>query len=226
MKRMGLPCIVGAVALVAACNSNARTDNQVDDRTSDSATVGTTGDVDRKIDDSDRDFVTKLLSAGEAEVELGKMAATQASNAEVKRFGQMMVDDHTRAGADLKQIAAADGIAAVPAIDDKHRDLMQKLSTLRGAAFDREYIDAMVSGHQDVVDALQTRVDSTASLKDRITNSASADKQVVPERSENVPKADVNAWAANTLPKVRQHLEEAKRLDDILDRRDNTSTRR
>jgi putative membrane protein len=227
MKRMGLPAIVCTVALAAACNSATRTDNQVNNGTDgrDSSAVGTTGETDRAVRDSDQDFVAKMLSDGDAEVELGKMAAAKASNAEVKRFGQMMVDDHTKAGAELKQIASADNIQATPKIDDKHQDLMNKLSKLSGAEFDREYMDAMVDGHQDVVDALQSRVDSTASLKDRITNSPAKDTQVVPEQSNNAPKADVNSWAANTLPVVRHHLDQAKQIKDKLDnnRRDTTT---
>ena len=101
---------------------------------------------------------------------------------------------------------------------------MDKLSKLRGPQFDREDIDAMVDGHQNAVDSLQGRVDSTAPLKDRIINKDQADKQVVPERSDNAPKASFNAWAANALPVVRQHLDEAERLDDQLDH-NRTTTR-
>ena len=185
---------------------------------------GTAGEADRAVHDSDKDFVNHMLSDGMAEVELGKMARERAVNPEVKKFGQMMVDDHSKAGDELKEIAGQYGVQPTPTIDDKHQDLMDKLSKLRGPQFDREYIDAMVDGHQNAVDSLEGRVDSTAPLKDRITNKDQADKQVVPERSDNAPKASFNAWAANALPIVRQHLDEAKRLDDQLDR-NRTTTR-
>ena len=40
-----------------------------------------------------------------AEVELGKLATQKASSEDVKKFGQRMVDDHTKANDQLKQIA-------------------------------------------------------------------------------------------------------------------------
>jgi hypothetical protein len=82
----------------------------------------------------------------------------------------------------------------------------------------------MIDDHEHAVDSLQGRVDSIAPLKDRIVNKSEADKQVVAEKSDNAPKASINAWAATALPIVRQHLDEARRLDDQLDR-SRTSTR-
>jgi putative membrane protein len=220
MKRMGVLSLACAAAFAMACNGNARTDNR-----NEPAAVGTAGEADRTaVHDSDKDFVNHMLSDGMAEVELGKMASQRAVNPDVKRFGQMMVDDHSKAGDELKAIAGQYGVQPAPAIDDRHQDLMNKLSKLRGSQFDREYIDAMVDGHEKVVDSLQGRVDSTAPLKDRIANKDQADKQVVPEKSDNAPKASINAWAANALPVVRHHLDEAKRLDDLLDST-RTSTR-
>jgi predicted outer membrane protein len=103
---------------------------------------------------------------------------------------------------------------------------MTRLSKLRGTEFDREYIKAMVDDHQSAVDDLEGRVDSTASLKDQITNRDKADSQVVPEKSNNAPKESVNTWAADVLPTVRHHLDEAKRLDDELDNISRNSTAR
>jgi putative membrane protein len=223
MKRMGITFIACAVALVTACNTNGRTTADYRDEP---AAVGTAGEADRTaVHDSEKDFINHVLSDGTAEVELGKMAAERASNPEVKRFAQMMVDDHTKAGTELKAIATKYGVQPMPKVDDKHQDLMERLSKLRGAQFDREYIDAMVDDHQNAVDSLQSRVDSTAPLKDKITDPAKADTAVVPEKTDNAPKAAVNEWAAMTLPTVRQHLEAAKRLDDTLDRRGSNTTR-
>jgi hypothetical protein len=69
-------------------------------------------------------------------------------------------------------------------------------------------------------------VDSTASLKDRVTNKDSANAQVKPETSDNVPTEKVNTWAANTLPTVRHHLDEAKLIKDKLDNSHRNDTAR
>ena len=214
MKRMGILPLVCAAALVVGCNTNKTADNR-----DEPAAVGTAGEADRTaVHDSEKDFVGKQLADGTAEVELGRMAAQKATNPEVKRFAQMMVDDHTKAGAELQQIASKYNISATQPSDDKHNDVMDRLSKLRGPQFDKEYMKAMVDGHENAVDALESRVDSTASLKDKVTDPSKADKQVVPEKSDNVVAASVNDWAANALPVVRHHLDEAKAINDKLDR--------
>lgn len=224
MKRMGVLSLACAAALTVACNGPARTD---DDRNGPAA-VGTAGEADRTaIHDSEKDFINHQLSDGTAEIELGKLASERAARADVKRFAQMMVQDHTSAGMELKEIAAKYNVQPVAQVDEKHKDLMDRLSKLRGADFDREYIDAMVDDHENAVDMLEGRVDSNASLTDRITNKDSANaQQVVPEASDNAPTAAVNAWAAKTLPTVRHHLDEAKTLDDKLDRTNTTARNR
>ena len=217
MKRMGILPLVCAAALVVGCNTNKTADNR---NRNEPAAVGTAGEADRTaVHDSEKDFVSKQLAGGEAEVELGRMAVQKASNPEVKRFAQMMVDDHTTAGTELKQIASKYNIDTTRASnDDKHKDVMDRLSKLRAPQFDKEYIKAMVDDHGDAVDGLESRVDSTASLKDKVTDPSKADKQVVPEKTDNVVAAAVNDWAAKTLPVVRRHLDEAKAINDKLDR--------
>jgi len=135
------------------------------------------------------------------------------------------VQDHTKAGNELKDIAAKYNVQPAPGVDQKHQDLIDKLSKLRGAEFDREYIDAMVNDHENAVDSLESRVDSTASLKDKVTNKDAKDTQVVPEKTNNAPAASVNEWAATVLPTVRHHLDEAKLLDNKLDKNRNTTAR-
>jgi len=223
MKRMGILSIACAAALTVACNgNNARSDNR-----NEPAAIGTAGEADRTaVHDGEKDFINHQLADGTAEVELGKMASQRAVNPDVKRFAQMMVQDHTKAGDELKAVATKYGVQPMPKTDDKHQDLMDKLSKLRGADFDREYIKAMVDDHENAVDSLESRVDSTAGVKDRLTNKDSANAKTVPEPSDNAPKAAVNQWAANALPTVRHHLDEAKMLNDKLDATSRNSTAR
>jgi putative membrane protein len=216
--------LVCAAALTMACNTNPRNDNRADTR-DESGTVGTSGEA-TTVNDSDRDFINDHLADGTAEVDLAKVAQKNATSPDVKRFAAMMVQDHTKAGNELKQVAMQHNVAPAPQVDEKHRDLMDRLSKLKGADFDREYINAMIDDHEDAIDSLQPRVDSTASLKDRLTNKDSANAAPVPERSDNALKASVNAWAATALPTVRHHLDEAKMIKDKLDARDRNTTAR
>ena len=101
MKRYGFLSIALAAALTIGCNSNGR-DNASNPSTG--GAVGTAGAADN-IKGGDKDFVHDLGIANTAEVELGRMAADRAANPEVKKFGQTMVDDHTKANDDLNSVA-------------------------------------------------------------------------------------------------------------------------
>jgi len=218
MKRMGILPLVCAAALAGACNSNNKT---ADTNRNEPAAVGTAGNADRTaVHDAEKNFINRQLADGQAEIELARMASQKAVNPAVKQFAQMMVQDHTAAGNELKAVAAKYNVDTADQSKDfdKHQGAIDRLSKLRGPQFDKEYMKAMVDDHQDAVDSLEGRVDSTASLKDKITDKDKADTQVVPENTDNAVAASVNEWSAKTLPTVRHHLDEAKTINDTLDR--------
>jgi len=211
MKRMGLLSIALATAVTVACNGNARNDNAAANTTSETAAVGTAGEADRNtVTDGDRDFVKDVVVANMAEIELGEMAGQRAVTPDVKQFGQMMVKDHTMAGNELKQAIAQYNVPMPTAIDEKHQDLKMRLSKLKGLDFDKEYMAAMVDGHENVLDKLETRVDGHGALgRDKDTNP-------VAEKSDNHVTMSINQWAATTLPAVKHHLDTAKAAKDKL----------
>jgi predicted outer membrane protein len=107
----------------------------------------------------DRDLVRDVAHLNMAEMELSRTALQRASDANVKKFAQMMVDDHTKAGDKLKAIATQHNIELPARVEDKHRDLGEKLSAKQGLEFDKEYADAMVESHEDLVNKLESRID-------------------------------------------------------------------
>jgi putative membrane protein len=217
MKSLGLLSWAFAAALTVGC-SDRRNDTTDADRDS---TVGTSGTSER-VDAGDRDFVRDLTAAGAAEVKLGTLASERGSSADVKAFGQTIVKDHTAASERLKQIATQYNVDPGEArLDQEHTDLIDRLSQLKGAEFDREFIKAMVDGHEGVVDKLQARVDE----RDRLgvaTGQTPKDVNVKPEAADNTFEASLNTWAADTLPVTKGHLERAKNLDEKLSRGRNT----
>ena len=110
----------------------------------------------------DQAFVTKIGGVSMAEVELGMLALDKAASRDVKGFAQRMIDDHRKSGDELKATATRKNFTwpAAPPADAKA--LKEKLSKLSGAAFDRAYIDAMVSGHRDVLEVMKTEAQSGA----------------------------------------------------------------
>jgi putative membrane protein len=205
MKWTSLAAMALSAALAAACSGN---------KTNEAGPVGTTGSA--VADSGDRTFIEHMLDANLTEVDLGKLAAGRAANPEVKQFATMMVRDHSKAEASLDAIASRQGIPALSQREAKHRELMDRLSKLNGAEFDREYMAAMVDGHEDVYGMLRSRVD--------VGNFGDNEGVVTPEKEHgDVVEGDVNQWAAGSIGVVKHHLEEAKQIQDHLKSRNTTN---
>jgi len=137
---------------------------------------------------SDNAFAIKAAQANMAEVDLGKLALQKAMSDDVKKFAQMMVDDHSKALDELKGVAGTKNITLPTAIDAEHKKLSDRLSKLSGAGFDREYMQAMVDGHRKVA----------------------AD---VRKESQSGADPDLKAWAGKVLPTVEAHLKQAETVN-------------
>jgi putative membrane protein len=139
------------------------------------------------VGDTDTTFVQKAAQGGLAEVELGQLAVQKASSEDVKKFGQRMVDDHTKANEQLKQLATQEhrDLPEHPAAKDKQTKA--RLEKLSGAQFDKAYMRDMVKDHQkDVVEF---------------------------ERESKMAKDPaVKSFAEQTLPTLREHLKEAEKI--------------
>src|SRR3982750_4561290 len=70
---------------------------------------------------ADQVFVKDAAEGGMAEVELGRLAVEKASNADVKKFGQRMVEDHNKANEELKDIAGKQNVALPNEPTAKHK---------------------------------------------------------------------------------------------------------
>jgi putative membrane protein len=102
---------------------------------------------------ADKTFATEAAQGGQAEVEMGQLAAQKATSPQVKQFGQRMVTDHTQANQELVQLAASENLSLPTQVDAKHKADMDRLRGLSGTAFDTAYMQDMVQDHQkDVAD--------------------------------------------------------------------------
>jgi len=130
----------------------------------------------------DNQFIVEAAMGGLAEVELGKIASTKAANAEVKKFADLMVQDHSKANEELKSIAAKKGMKAPAELDDKHKSTMEELRSKVGSEFDRAYVNAMVEDHKKDVALFEAE-------------------------SQNGNDPEIKAFAAKTLPVLKKHLD-------------------
>jgi len=137
--------------------------------------------------ESPQDFVFKASAAGLAEVNLGGQGAKSASDAEVKKFAEKMVEDHTKANKELLALADKKRWTAAPRMDPRHEQLSAALGRLSGPAFDREFMTAMVKDHQEAVGLFE-------------------------RQSKEGKDEDLKGWAEKTLPTLREHLKMAEDL--------------
>lgn len=128
---------------------------------------------------SDKKFVHSALEGGNAEVKLGQLAAQKGNSEDVKQFGQKMVDDHTKLGDQMKQIAQQQGIKVPDGIPAKDKALQGKLNSLSGADFDKAYIKAMVQDHQK--DLSEFKKEASSGNDTSIKGAASQGAQVISE---------------------------------------------
>jgi putative membrane protein len=140
---------------------------------------------------ADHKFAMEAAMGGMMEVELGRLAAQKGASDEVRQFGQRMVDDHSKANEELMRVASSKGMTPPAALNAKHQAEMQKLSALSGEKFDKEYVKMMVKDHKKDVGEFEKEATRGAD-------------------------PDVKAFAAATLPTLREHLQMIQRINDKM----------
>jgi putative membrane protein len=141
----------------------------------------------------DHDFVARAAMSNMAAIQLGHMATKKAQRAEVKEFAQATIEDHLKAQKQLADAASGAGIQWPTRLDDRYRQIEQRLSKLNNDQFDREYVKAMIDRDHDVEKMLTARAGTSGGNADTLAGK-------------------VNQWAAKTLPEVQGHLKEAEQV--------------
>jgi len=142
------------------------------------------------VPDTDKKFVMDAAMGGMTEVELGKLASKNASAPAVKDFGNHMVDDHSKANDELGNLAKSKGVTPPAALDSEHQKVVDKLSKLNGAAFDRAFMSQMLTDHKKTI-ALFNK--TSVSAKD----------------------SDIKSFATKTLPTLKSHLQMAEQANKM-----------
>ena len=136
------------------------------------------------INANDRKFMTETAEGGMAEVELGQSTLSKATNEDVKKFAQRMVDDHSKLNKELMLLAKSYNLSLPVAPGQKYKQTKDRLSKLSAADFDREYMKEMVKDHKKDVAAFELRL-------------------------RQARDAELKAWVEKTLPTLREHLQMA-----------------
>lgn len=112
---------------------------------------------------SDGQIAAYLAAANRAEIESSELAATRSKNPEVKKLAAMIIKDHKAADQQAAATLPKAGVVAeeneaATSVRDKARTTVEQLKTLKGAEFDRAYVDAQIMMHQEVIDAFDQRL--------------------------------------------------------------------
>ena len=139
-------------------------------------------------------FVKTVAISDMFEVQSGQLADEKAENDDVQSFGKQMADDHAETSDDLKELIEDEDIKVeLPSeLDDQHQAKLDKLKGLSGNQFDKEYVRMQIDAHQKAVALFESY--AAAGEND-----------------------DLKEWAGDTLPTLKEHLEEAQNLKTAVD---------
>ena len=146
---------------------------------------------------NDAQIAAIVVTANQVDIDAGKLAASTSKNADVKKFAQLMVTDHT--GVNQQAVALVTRLKVTPEDNETSRSLkaggeknVATLKPLKGAAFDKAYVDHEVAYHQAVLDAV--------------------DKTLIP----NAKNEELKALLVKVRPAFVAHLDHAKQLASTL----------
>ncbi len=135
----------------------------------------------------DAQLVRVIVQANLAEIAAGKLAAARARSPPLRRLGERMAREHTQLQAEASELKSAQGVPLPTRPDADQEALLRKLRALPRADFDDVYLDSMVKAHEELV-------------------------RVLARGAARARDPALRAHAQNALPRIRQHLELARRL--------------
>ena len=132
-------------------------------------------------------FVKTAAIAGMTEIEIAKAAVAHTKNADVKKFAEGLIHDHTKSDGELAAAAKAAGITVPDKIDDAHQKQIDGFKNYKGDNFDRDFLATQVQAHTKVI-------------------------ELFTQASKEAKHAEIKDFAKKTLPTLQTHLETAKKL--------------
>ncbi|MCC8426737.1 DUF4142 domain-containing protein [Mucilaginibacter sp. UR6-11] len=108
------------------------------------------------IDESTSSFIKQGLEAGQTEIKASKIAEVNSKNSRIINFAKMMITDHALAGDELEKIAINNRIRGGDSISTDHQQFIGNITALKGKAFDKAYIEMMVTEHQNAIKLFTT----------------------------------------------------------------------
>ena len=147
---------------------------------------------------TDPQIAAIVVAANQVDVDAGNLAVKKTKNADVKKFAEQMVTDHTAVNKAAGDLVAK--LKVTPEETDASKGLVSggaenlaKLEKLDGAAFDKAYVDNEVAYHKAVIEVLDTKLIPSAS------------------------NAELKSTLVSVKPTIEEHLKHAEMLQSQLE---------
>jgi putative membrane protein len=191
MKNNIIMMCASALFLLGACTNNNHRESKATSETPDAAMEKNEGKGTLYGDDAE--FIVKAAEGGMLEVQLGKLAEQRGRMAEVRNFGRMMVEHHSSINKELESLALSKGVTVPTVISADKQKKVEKLSGKEAKDFDKDYIDGMIDDHEKDISLFEDKA------------------------SDDKADPDLRKWVTETLPTLRNHLSEIKKIDAQYD---------
>jgi putative membrane protein len=142
---------------------------------------------------TDETFIRSAAEASMSQVDLARVAEQRAQNPEVKKFAQLMSEEHSKLTEQLKQMGMSEHINLPTSVSRTDADEHRHLNTLNGASFDKSYVDQVVS---------------------ELTRQSAEFKR----GASSATKTNLKDFAERTLPTLESELQQAKQLSSRVSR--------
>ena len=183
--------ILSAVLLICSLNS-CKNESKITDSKEVAEEQNEAKFEDTKSKEDDSHYLVDAAETDMKEIEIGKLAQQKATDPEVKNFGKMLVDNHTKSLGTVKILASRKNISLPASLTEKGKEAYNKLNEKSGIAFDKKFSEMMVEGHEKVIEKMN-------------------------KTAEKATDEEIRVWASNKISTLTRHLEHAKKMKRVVD---------
>jgi putative membrane protein len=139
------------------------------------------------LSNADESFMRLAAQDNMTEAHLGEMAESQAADSALKTFAHTLVQDHTKAYEELSALSGTTGGDIPKGIDVRKDAAIQQLGKLKGASFDRRFLQNEIRDHEKAISAFK-------------------------REAEHGQNSDVKGYAQKVVPTLEEHLHKAQEI--------------
>lgn len=181
MKKLKLIILSGLVAGAVACNDAGTADANTTTADSNANNEATSATLAEK----DVQFLNDVAASNMAEIKMGQLAQQKGMAQDVKDLGKMLETDHSAVLGEVRNFSSQHSVTLPAEENSDQKDMYNKLNGKTGKEFDKDWCDHMIDAHEKSISKFENA-------------------------QNDAGNADLKSWAANTLPKLRTHLDKLK----------------